>query len=70
MIGEMFQSVGVNVHYSQIDNDDTLAAYAEANGAAVLSRDRDFFRYNNSSYPIFYDFQVDVKETKSGAKRQ
>ncbi len=28
MIGEMFQSVGVKVHYSTIDNDDVLAAYA------------------------------------------
>jgi hypothetical protein len=28
MLGEMFQSVGVRVHYSKIDNDDTLAAFA------------------------------------------
>lgn len=69
MLGEMFQSVGVKVHYSSIDNDDTLAAYAQANGAAVLSRDKDFFRYNDAKFPIYFDYKIDTYQTKQGQNR-
>lgn len=46
------------MHYSVIDNDDTLAAYAEKNGAAILSRDRDFFRYRNHTYKIYWKYKI------------
>jgi hypothetical protein len=37
---------GVTVHYSlEADNDDTLAEYAKFYNGAILSQDRDFFRY-------------------------
>ena len=45
MLGDMLRELGVTVHYSTVDNDDTLAAYAFQNGGQVLSGDRDFFRY-------------------------
>lgn len=46
LLAESFRAAGVAVEHSlSHDNDDTLAAYAQADGASVLSRDRDFFRY-------------------------
>jgi hypothetical protein len=46
LLGGAFAAAGVPVHYSaDADNDDTLAACAHARGAAVLSGDKDFFRY-------------------------
>lgn len=45
IIGDMFKNMDVKVHYSSIDNDDTLAAYAYHDNAAILSNDQDFFRY-------------------------
>jgi len=54
----MFVHAGVLVHYSVVDNDDTLAAYAQHHGACVLSRDKDFLRYNGATYIIFKDWEV------------
>jgi len=45
------------VHYSDVDSDDTLASYAQAKGACVLSQDKDFLRYKDSTYTIFKDFE-------------
>ena len=58
LLGEMFQKAEVRVHYSEIDNDDTIAAYAHANGAALLSEDKDFFRYRDHKYQVFSSFEV------------
>merc|ERR1719310_1665738 len=59
LLGEMFHEVGVEVHYSvDSDLDDAIAFFAEADGAAVLSADCDFFRYRGSTFPLFKDFQV------------
>jgi len=58
ILGTMFQEVGVRVHYSQIDNDDTLASYAQKHGASILSGDRDFFRYREMSYTVYSGFEV------------
>ena len=45
MIGEGFSRCGAEVRFSlEADNDDTLAAHAELDGAAILSSDQDFFR--------------------------
>jgi len=54
----MFQEVGIRVHYSQIDNDDTLASYAQKHGASVMSGDKDFFRYREISYTVYSGFEV------------
>ena len=43
--GDMFKELGVPVFYSEVDNDDTIAAYAEYNYAYILSGDKDYFRY-------------------------
>ena len=43
----------MRVHYSEIDNDDTIAAYAHTHGAALLSEDKDFFRYRDYKYQVF-----------------
>ncbi len=37
LMGEMYRELGVKVHFSVVDNDDTLAAYAYRDGAAILS---------------------------------
>lgn len=52
LLGDMFRRLGVTVHYSMVDNDDTLAAYAARNGGLVLSADRDFFRYTGCEDPL------------------
>jgi hypothetical protein len=59
LLGEMFTAAGAEVRYSmEADNDDTIASYAQLGGAAVLSRDRDFFRYDGSTFPLFFTFEV------------
>jgi hypothetical protein len=51
IMGEMWTRGGaVRVHYSEVDNDDTLAAYAYVHGASVMSMDKDFFRYKDMNY--------------------
>jgi len=56
-LGDMFKSLGVPVYYSlDEDNDDTLAFYANADGANVLSGDGDFYRYIDRKYKIYSDF--------------
>ena len=42
----------------QYDNDDVLASMAQRDGALVLSRDKDFFRYKESSFEIYSDFTI------------
>jgi len=60
LIGEMFHEAGVEVHYSvECDNDDTLAFFAQADGADVLSEDTDFFRYTDSTFRLYSDFYFD-----------
>ncbi|KAK5827716.1 hypothetical protein F5H01DRAFT_332115 [Linnemannia elongata] len=57
LIGEMFSMAGIEVAYSvDADNDDTLASHAQHDRAAVMSRDKDFLRYNRASYRIYEDF--------------
>jgi hypothetical protein len=46
LLGDLFRECGVEVVYSdKDDNDDTLAWHAHADGADVLSDDKDFFRW-------------------------
>lgn len=63
MLGEMFQNFGVTVHFSSIDCDDTIAAFAYHFNGAILSQDKDFFRYyarskaeKNPPYVIYSSF--------------
>ena len=44
LIGSLFKEQGIIIHYSTIDCDDTIAAFAYRLGADVLSQDNDFFR--------------------------
>ena len=56
-LGDMFKSLGITVYYSlDEDNDDTLAFYANADGADILSGDGDFYRYIGRKYKIYSDF--------------
>jgi hypothetical protein len=56
-LGDIFRKEGIPVLYSlDADNDDTLAAYAQVDGADVLSGDGDFYRYRERTYRIFSDF--------------
>ncbi len=56
--GDMLKQLGVPVFYSVVDNDDTMAAYAQNNFANILSGDKDFFRYLDSTFPIYSDFVI------------
>jgi hypothetical protein len=56
--GDMFRALKLRVHYSDVDNDDTIAAYAEKNGASVLSGDKDYYRYRNAKFPIYSDYEI------------
>eukprot|EP01137_Pigoraptor_chileana_P033526 Opistho-2@24529 len=57
IMGDLFRREGVDVCYSlDADNDDTLAAHAHADGADILSRDKDYFRYTGATYRVFSDF--------------
>ena len=57
LIGDLFCSQGVEVAYSvEADNDDTIAAHASADGADILSQDRDFFRYIGATYKVYKFF--------------
>ncbi|CEO95341.1 PIN domain-containing protein [Plasmodiophora brassicae] len=59
LVGDAFRQAGVDVHYSEeLDNDDTLASFAQADGAAILSADRDFFDYRDSTFDVYDDFNV------------
>ena len=47
------------MHYSEVNNDDTIATWAQELGGSVLSRDRDFLKYKEATFPIFKDFEID-----------
>ena len=53
ILGEMFRQCDVEVHYSIIDNDDTLAYYANYYNCIVLSNDKDFRRYQPRNYIVY-----------------
>eukprot|EP00347_Sterkiella_histriomuscorum_P024134 403332193 len=61
LIGEMFRNLNVPVHYSVVDNDDTLACFANHFGAYILSADTDFLRYKGRKYEIFKGYEIDPK---------
>lgn len=65
LIGEMFQKHSrgdfVKVHYSVVDNDDTVASYAEKLGGVVLSGDSDYFLYVGATYKVYSDFYINQK---------
>jgi hypothetical protein len=56
--GDMWRALKVPVHYSDIDNDDTIAAYAEANKVPIMSGDKDFYRYRGARFPIYADYEI------------
>jgi hypothetical protein len=59
LMGDMLRRCGVEVCYSsERDNDDTLAFHAEADGAAVLSGDRDMFRYVGRTYRVYSNYNI------------
>jgi hypothetical protein len=63
LLGDMFRSQDVPVFYSlDYDNDDTLAFYAQADDADVLSGDGDFYRYIGRKYTIYSDFEYNKNE--------
>ncbi|TNV77606.1 hypothetical protein FGO68_gene2387 [Halteria grandinella] len=58
ILSSLYIENGIKVHHSKVDNDDTLAAYAQAHGAAILSRDKDFFRYRQMTYTVYKEFDI------------
>ena len=49
------------MHYSIVDNDDTLASFAWRDRASVLSRDNDFWRYIPKLNKIYSHFTIRSK---------
>jgi DNA-directed RNA polymerase subunit RPC12/RpoP len=65
LLGDAFKKCGLLVYYSyQADNDDTMAYHAQKYGAAILSKDQDFFRYLDTTFPIYSDFKVKKKQLR------
>ena len=70
LVGDAFKKHGIEVHFSIVDNDDTLASFAHFEGAAILSRDNDFWRYDPKPVGILKDFfisksgQIEFKDAK------
>ena len=64
ILGSIFQSHGIDVHFTKLDCDDTIAAFAYHKGGSVLSRDCDFFRYyvpgsiKNPPYDVFFNYNI------------
>jgi hypothetical protein len=59
LLGEMFKRAGVRVHYSyEADCDDTIVAYAHANGASILSQDNDMFRYTEANITVYSQYSL------------
>jgi len=58
LYGDMFKDLNITVHYSEVDNDDTIAAFAERDNAVVLSGDKDYYRYANCKFGIYSDFEI------------
>jgi hypothetical protein len=55
----MLERAGVEAFYScEADNDDTVASHAQHDGAAILSEDKDMFRYTPRTYKVYSDFRV------------
>lgn len=50
---DAFESNGVPVHFSIYDNDDTLASHAWKDKAEIMSRDKDFYRYQYKGKVVF-----------------
>ena len=62
ILGDAFKEQGVEVFYSVEDNDDTLAYYAHADGATILSKDNDFWRYVPCPQKVYKDFNYGYKQ--------
>lgn len=59
MLGEMFADCGIQTMYSvELDCDTTLAYFAHADGADVLSDDKDLFRYTGASYIVYNEYEI------------
>ncbi|KAJ2994377.1 hypothetical protein HDV02_001651 [Globomyces sp. JEL0801] len=59
LLGDEFRALGVPVYYStDVDNDDAMAKFAQHFGGGILSGDNDFFRYENSSFPVYDSFYI------------
>ncbi|KAI8897751.1 hypothetical protein BC833DRAFT_649335 [Globomyces pollinis-pini] len=57
LLGDAFRKNDIPVLYSHgADNDDTIAAFAQQDGAAILSQDQDYFRYNGRTFPIYQGY--------------
>jgi len=58
LLGDMFRKCGVEVVYSDgVDNDDTLASHAQTDGADIMSRDKDMFRYRASTFTVHKNYE-------------
>ena len=58
LLGEMFALQGIKVHYSTVDNDDTIVAFAVCYDGDIVSRDSDFMFYDKMPYRLYDQFLI------------
>jgi hypothetical protein len=63
LLGDAFREEGVEVHYT-VDAPclETMAIWAQMDGATVLSGNKNFVRYRDRKFRIFHDFQISDKQ--------
>ena len=60
LLGDIFKETGIRVLYSiSHDLDDTLASLAQVDNASILSKDKDMFRYINSSFQVYGSYTLE-----------
>eukprot|EP00834_Sanchytrium_tribonematis_P005895 NODE_391_length_8148_cov_0.393838.p2 type:complete len:333 gc:universal NODE_391_length_8148_cov_0.393838:5036-4038(-) len=63
LLADSFRANGIPVLYStEVDNDDALAAFAHHQKGSILSADKDFYRYRNSEFEVYRNFQIKEKK--------
>jgi hypothetical protein len=59
LLMDSFKTLGVDVVFSvDSDNDDALACHANQDEASILSSDNDYFRYHDTTYEIYSEFEI------------
>lgn len=59
LLWNFFMKCNVESYFTyDSDYDDSLASHAQHDGASILTRDRDYFRYLERNYEVYEDFHI------------
>ena len=72
LVGEIFQSLGVQVYFSTsvIDHNDAIASFAHWNKGHILSLKKLFFEYKGSNYIVYNSLRVNEQGMMTLFKRK